>query len=459
MSIKSFSVVLAVLTLSACQTVPKQPVPLPHILNNEPKACLHIDDKLCTSDWWRVFNDATLNDFMREVVIHNHELSVATLNLQKAILSHQKTKDNKKIMVSNTALAGHRAQKSLSTGEIRSSSNFDVSVNASWEVDLWGKLALQQNISDWEMQASRADRRAVFVSLTATAVREYFNLLGIQQKRLENQQALQYQQKQRKFLQSQLKLGLIAPADTLPIEQTINNLKQIANNLAQQEQASLSTLSLLSQIDKKDLQKQLGNQKFPPNLPTDIKHSSMAVINHRPDVQAQMWRLTASLVQQDLIKKNQYPTLVFTAGAGSQHTHLLDLLKVPVLNWGISLNIPNLNPKDHQYHLNLAKIDEHIATLNYQDSVYKALSDVQDKLENLENLKQNHQLILKANQLAKKQLAHQQKRHELGFISIRELEESKEHARQAQTAVTDSVINQAQALVSVYQAVGGMVNS
>ncbi|WP_323841146.1 MULTISPECIES: TolC family protein [unclassified Moraxella] len=457
MTIKSLSLVLAILTLSACQTVPKQ-IHLSENLNNYPKKCTNIDDESCNNNWWQAFDDPVLNHYMHHVITHNRELSVATLTLQKAIFNHQKIQDNKKIMISSTALANQRAQKSLATGETSTTGGFEVNVNASWEIDLWGKLALQQNISEWETHASHADRQAVFMSLTATAVREYFNFLGIVQKRIDNQQALNHQQKQRQFLQNQLKLGLIAPADTVPIEQTINNLRQTANNLVQQQHESLTTLSLLSQINKNDLENQLNTHQFAFKLPENIQKLPMNVINNRPDIQAQLSRLTVSLAQKNLIKKNQYPTLVFTAGASSQHSHLLDLLKVPVLNWGVSLNIPNFNAKDYQHHLNLAKIDEHIATLHYQDSVYKALADVQNKLKNLANLKQNHQLILTAEQLAQQQRSHQQKRYELGFISARELEDSKEQARQTQTAVIDSLVNQAQALVNIYQAVGGVVD-
>lgn len=456
MTSKFLGLLLAILSLSACQSVPKQ-INVSKNPNASAQKCTSIDDKRCISDWWWVFNDPVLNHYMQQVITHNHELSVATLTLQKAILNHQKTQNNQKIAINSTALANQRAQKSLATGESSSTAGFDVNVNASWEIDLWGKLALQKNISEWETNASHADRQAVFMSLTATAVREYFNLLGIWQKRTDNQQALAHQQKQRQFLQNQLKLGLIAPADTVPIEQTLNTLRQTANNLTQQQHESLNTLSLLSKINKTDLENQLNTHEFSFKVPPNIQNVPANVINNRPDIQAQLWRLAVSLEQKNLIKKNQYPTLVLTAGASSQHSHLLDLLRVPVLNWGISLNVPNFSPKDYQHNLTLASIDEHIATLNYQDSVYKALADVQNKLVNLENLKQNHQLIVAAEQLANQQRTHQQKRYELGFISAKELADSQENARQAQMAVTDSLVNQAQALVSLYQAVGGSI--
>lgn len=132
----------------------------------------------------------------------------------------------------------------------------------------------------------------------------------------------------------------------------------------------------------------------------------------------------------------------------------MDLLKVPVLNWGVSLSIPNFQQKEYQHNLHLAKIDEQIATLNYQNTVYNALEDVKNKFILWQAQRQNHQLLIQAEQLAKKQLDYQKKHYQLGLISRKEWEENQENYRQSQTAITDSVINQVQSVVALYQAVG-----
>lgn len=455
--IKYLSLIVMISLLTACQTTQINPTMIDNIQHNDVALHCPMDYQLfCQENWWQIFDDKVLNDYMKNLINGNHELAVATLTLQKSILNQQKT-DNQKITITQQAHANHQKQKSLATGETNTNKNFDINLNASWEIDLWGKLQLQQNISEWEKNAVEADRKAVFLTLTANAVREYFNLIGINQKLSDNQNAQKFQQKQRHYLQTQLKLGLIAQADLLVIEQTLNNLQQTQRNLITQKNESLNNLALLSHTSVDELSVALKQQQNLPKLPTKIEQLPAHAIQNRPDIQAMLWRLSVSLQQVNLLQKNQYPTLVLTAGANSQSANLIDLLKVPVLNWGISLNLPTFNQKDYQNNVQIAKIDEKIATLNYQETVYKALNDVQNKLVLWQNQQQNHELILKSAKIAKQQLDYQQKRYQLGFIATKELAESQESFRQSQSAITDSLIQQAQTLIAMYQGLGGEI--
>lgn len=454
-----YLIIISFSLLTACQATNKiipTKINKPHDNSLVTLPCTTDYKIFCQENWWHVFNDNILNDYMKNLMNHNHELAIATLTLQKSILNQQKNQISQKITITHQANANHQQQKSLVTGDTITNKGFDINLNASWEIDLWGKLQLQQDISNWEKNAVEADRQAVFLTLTANAVREYFNLIGINQKLIDNQQSLQFQQKQYQFSQNQLKLGFIAKADLLTVEQTLNNLQQNQLNLTNQKNDSLNNLALFSQTNMNELSSTLKNQHSLPKLPTHFKHLSANMIQYRPDIQALLWRLSISLQQVNLLQKNQYPTLILTTGANAQSPNLLDLLKVPVLNWGISLNLPTFNQKDYQHNVQIAKIDEKIATLNYQETVFKALADVQNKLTLWNNQQQNYQIILKAEQLAKQQLHYQQKRHKLGFISNKALAESQESYRQSKTAIIDSLIQQAQMLVGVYQALGNV---
>lgn len=440
--------------LNACQTV-NHPKPLPMLDANPPK-CMNIDELFCQNHWWYVFGDEGLNALMSQVVHNNHELSVATLTLQKSLIDVKKHQDSKKIVTSGQFNSSHQQKKQLHEGTLTSASNFDANLNASWEIDLWGKLQLQHSMSEWGKNAVQADRQAVFLSLTGNAVKEYFALIAINHKIWDNDQNLQFQQNQLQRLQKQLTIGLIAPADLLPIKQTIATLEQTALTLDSQKYQSLNALAILTHMPIDRLPTKIKNQRHLPTLPDIATVMPANVIGNRPDIQALLWRLSVSLQQENLLKQNQYPTLVLNAGANAQHANLFDLLKVPVLNWGISLNIPTFDQKQNQRMQQLANIDGKIATLNYQDAAHKALLDVQAKLFAWQHHKQQHARMLQSHQLAKKQLDYQEKRHKIGLISAKELEESKESFRQSQTTLIDSMYAQANSLVALYQAMGGV---
>lgn len=453
---KKMCILLLVSLLSACQNIHQAYAPLPAVAQI-PKKCMTIDEPYCHSNWWFVFQDEVLNAFMNQVITHNRELMVATLTLQKSLLEIQKNSNNQKPILTTQASVNQRNQKDISTGQTSHSTNFDVNLNASWELDLWGKLRLQHSLSDWEKNAVQADRQAIFSTLTGHAVKEYFTLININQKLADNQQAKLHANQQLVFLQTQLKLGLIANADLLPIQQTLNNLEQNTLNLSLQKSETLNTLALLVHSTVGNLPESLNNKNQMPNLPTISSILPIDIINNRPDLQALLWRLSVILEQKNIIQKNQYPTLIFTAGTIAQNANLFDLLKVPVLNWGVSLNLPSFNHKEYQRILKIADIDGQIANLNTQETIDKALTDVQNKLITLTNHQHQYVLLTKTQTITKQQWQNQQTRYRLGLISTKELEEARETYRQSRQSLLDNQYNQALSLVVLHQTVGNGV--
>lgn len=130
-----------------------------------------------------------------------------------------------------------------------------------------GKIAITTNLTEWETHAVQADRQALFLSLSANAVREYINLIGVNQKLMDAQKAQAFQQKQHQYLKKQVDLGLIARADLVAIEQTLNNLKQTTLILEHQKNDSLANLSLLAHVDRDKLPTTLKNQHQIPKIP------------------------------------------------------------------------------------------------------------------------------------------------------------------------------------------------
>lgn len=453
LSCKVLILLCAAVLLPACQSVPEQ---APGAVSAGHGKCMRIDEPYCHSDWWRLFEDPTLNDYMASVTVRNRDLAVAALTLQKSLLDRQKHRDALRPGLTVQAGASEQRRKDLAAGTTTASTQFDTALNASWELDLWGKLRLSRTLAEWEKNAVEADRQGVFLNLTGMAVREYFALIALNQKISDNEHSLKFQYGQQRFLQSQLQLGLIAPADLVPVAQSINGLKQNRINLDNQKNEIINTLATLSHTDAADLPGSLKNQKTLPKLPDIFSKLPADALARRPDIQAMLWRLSAALQQKNLIRKSQYPTLVFSAGASAQNARLLDLFTVPLLNWGVSLNLPPLNPRDYRRNIELARLDGEIAALNAQSTVHKALADVQHKLLVWRNHQNAHRLTQEASRLAKRQLDYQTQRHRLGMISAKELEEAKEAYRQSQNALTDSLANQAVSMVVLYQALGGV---
>ncbi|MFB2587157.1 efflux transporter outer membrane subunit [Acinetobacter sp. c1-l78] len=465
-----FNVLFIASVLSACQShLPQRPnanitYQIPQHFQNhnttntaQPTAlCQATLEHYCQAKWWTQFDDSRLNAYVENVLARNSELATATITLQKALQNLEKEKDSRFPHPSLTGGANRGGTYQLKTGESSQNSQFNLNLGANWELDLWGKLKLQRDMASWEKDATIADRQAVYMNLTATAVRNYLALSHINQRLAYNKETENYHAQQRKFMQVRLKAGLSAPADMLSIEQSINQHQQQRLNLLQQKNEALNNLAILLNRSVSELPTELVDSQFnAKNLPAIPVALPADVIANRPDMQAASSRLQSALAQPELSKKSLYPNIVLTAGAGASSNQLIDLLKVPVLNWGLALNLPSINKKDIDRTLQTAELNREQAVLNYYDALYKALADVEVKLSHYQTSQKAEQLLRQSQTQAKKQLDYMNIRYKAGMVAYKDVVDAQESYRQSEISFWENQYNQYYAWIVIKQALGG----
>ncbi|OPH38374.1 hypothetical protein B5J93_06250, partial [Moraxella equi] len=70
-NIKQLIIITSIITLTACQSTPppKPTAPTPIMVDNTAH-CLTIDDPICHHDWWTVFGDEVLNDYIKNPTLN-----------------------------------------------------------------------------------------------------------------------------------------------------------------------------------------------------------------------------------------------------------------------------------------------------------------------------------------------------------------------------------------------------
>ncbi len=135
--------------------------------------------------WWRGFNDETLNRLVDRAVAANHDLRIATARVREA--RAQRTAVVLDIFPTVTASGGYTKSVSSKdanaiplTRDQRELSLYDAGFDATWEVDIFGRVRRAIQASNAEVAALEASRRDVLVSLMAEVARNYFELRGAQ---------------------------------------------------------------------------------------------------------------------------------------------------------------------------------------------------------------------------------------------------------------------------------------
>ena len=177
-------------------------------------------DELPRGAWWEVYNDPQLNALVEQVDISNQNIATAEANFRQALaLIRVARAAYFPTVTGGTSWTRFRNSQNLGSGTRSSSvgnapgvsggsaggggfgalggdtvSNYLLTSNASWELDIWGKVRRSVESSQASAQASAASLEVVRLSSQATLAQSYFQLRALdEQKRLLDKTAAAYQ--------------------------------------------------------------------------------------------------------------------------------------------------------------------------------------------------------------------------------------------------------------------------
>ena len=134
--------------------------------------------------WWQVFHDDTLQSLIRTALTNNYDLRIAVTRVEQARALAAQARAQFFPQVNYAAIAG-RGQN-IGSGNTPSPTGtvgdvFAADVNASWEIDLWGRIRRLNESARAQFLASEEARRDVTISLIAEVAQDYFQLLALDQ--------------------------------------------------------------------------------------------------------------------------------------------------------------------------------------------------------------------------------------------------------------------------------------
>ena len=129
--------------------------------------------------WWTLYGDATLNHLQQQAAIDNQNIALSVARLRAAQAAVAGSSAGQLPSVGASASSGRtRSGSSLADGSstARISTSHALGLNASWELDLWGRVGGAVAAARASAQASAADLAAMRLSVQATVAQTYFAL-------------------------------------------------------------------------------------------------------------------------------------------------------------------------------------------------------------------------------------------------------------------------------------------
>ena len=405
-----------------------------------------------TDQWWTLFDDAQLNQLVDQVLAKNSDLIVAGMTLKQARLQAGLAENRQGIRTSSSVSTGHNYDLRSGDGSDR---GLSASVGVSYELDLFGKLANQTEVSRWEALATEQDLQATAQSLVGTTAKLYWQLGYLNERYQTIQQNLASTQKIYSLVQSQYKAGAVSGLDLTQAEQSVQSQKASLSQIEQQRVEARTALAVLLHMPVQQFNLQEPKRLPDIRLPTISAGLPAELLARRPDLQAAELRLRKVLANKDATKASYYPSMSLTGNLGSSSTSLTHLLQNPALSLGASLSLPFLQYNDMKKDLAISDLDYEKAIIQYRQTLYQAFADVENALSNRTELSKQVALQERNVQLAEKTERLTDVRYRHGAIALKNLLDAQETTRNARLSLVQTKQSQYNAYVTLLQTLGG----
>lgn len=405
----------ALLLLTACSTTPpyRPPTtPLPAAFKEtglwqaaNPQAAAVPDD------WWLLFNDPVLNSLQTQIDQNQNLLaSAAQIRVAQAALGSSRA------ALSPTLGAGVAATRSASPTSPATNS-VALTGNASWELDLWGRLSDAVIGNQARVQASQDDLAAARLSLQATVAQTYFSLRAAEAQSALLERSVQAYQRSMELTQNRYQGG-VASANDVAQAQT-----QLKTTSAQQIESDSSraqlehALAVLLGLAPSEFS--LPRTAALPTTPDVPDQLPARLLERRPDIAAAERRVAAAYAQIGVAQAAFFPVLTLSASGGYKGSGLANLVSAPNLLWSVgpALALAAFDGGLRQSNVDSARASTDAATASYRQTVLTALQEVEDNLVVAGTLQQEVALQTEALAAANRSLEIVKNQYQSGTVS------------------------------------------
>ncbi|UUC93953.1 efflux transporter outer membrane subunit [Comamonas sp. C11] len=427
----------------------------------EPSAVLQLASPEAGSDaaFWRQFQDEQLTQLVEQALRANQELrgALARLDAAQALLRESRLDQLPTLTLSGQALQQRRSENQAPSGP-RSQRSYSAGINASWELDLFGRVRRSIEAGSADLRASAADLAALQVAIAAQVVAGYADLRGWQ-KRLHLAEAnAANQQDTLRLVQLRLAHGSGTDFDLARAQAQLETTRSRIPALQARIAVAQHRLAVLTGQVPEALIAALDAPAALPQLPESIAPGTPAeLLRRRPDVAAAEARLHAATARVGVATAELFPRLSLGGLLGSSALSTGALFEAGSANRSVFLGVDwsFLDVGRVRARIAASEAGAQVALAQYQQSVLLALEDTENALVGLARTRtEDAHLAQAAEQRARaEQLA--QRRYRLGSVGLYEVLDAQRDLYAAQDAAADSRVRGLRAAVALYQALAG----
>ncbi len=369
--------------------------------------------------WWALFQDPLLDELQRRLIVGNEGLrgAAAQVTSARAVLESSRSA---MFPTLSAGLAGTRSA-SPASGEAgiaqKPSNSLSLSGTATWEFDLWGRLAQASAAANDSLQASSADLASARLSAQALLTQSYLSLRTADAQLALLERSVAAYQRSLELTQLRYDAGVAARTDVLQGQTQVQSAQaQLADMTAQRAQLEHAVAVLLGLPPSGLTIERSAQLPAAPEVPELLPAT---LLQRRPDIAAAQHRVAAAYAQIGAADAAFFPAVNLSANAGYRNSSLANLVSAPDLFWsmGSSLAQAIFDGGARKLASAQACASAEQATSSYRQTVLTALQEVEDNLVLARQLQAEAQFQSGALQAAQRNLEITLNQYRAGTVS------------------------------------------
>ena len=433
------------------------------------------------SQWWNLFNDPHLTALERRVAGENLDVQAASVRLAESrarlgmvgaaqfpdlnantSYTHQKASDVGVFANAPNALGANGASGNTPAASgSRKLNPFDVyqvGFDATWELDLWGKVSRSVESAQASVEASAEARRDTLLTNLAELARDYIQLRGTQALLQIARDNLKTAQQSLQLTQQRASGGVTTDLDVANAAAQVRSTAAEIPRIEQQESELINAISLLLGQPPNALQNELIVPKpvppLPPRVPVGLP-SELA--RRRPDIRQAEANLHAATADIGVAVANFYPSVTLNGSIGLQAIQPWKLFSFNAKEYtaGPGVTIPLFEGGQLRATLELRKAQQQEAAINYQKIVLNAWHEVDNALTAYQTEQARRDQLIQAVAQNQRALGLAQSRYQEGVADFLQVLTAQQNLLSTQQQLALATTNVSANLVTLYKALGG----
>ncbi len=412
--------------------------------------------------WWARFNDPVLNDLEARVATANQNVAaaIAAYDAARALVGQQRSALFPGVSATGGDTRSQNFQGNATTSTAGSTTTtgtdkFNLALNGSWTVDLFGQLRANLAQSKATSAASAADLGNVILAAQGQLALDYVQIRALDAQLALDEQAIAAYTRARDITQNRYNQGVVARIDVLQAETQLQNTKATATDVARQRAVLVHAIAVL--VGENPSHFVLLAADWAPHLPDVPPVLPAQLLERRPDIAAAERRVAAANASIGAARSAYFPTVSLTASTSSTSSSISRLLGASTSLWSLGGTLAGtvVDFGGRSAKLRNARALHEQTVAQYRQTALTAFQQVEDQLSALQSYAQEEAQRTAASAAADRAEAIRLNQYKAGLTGYTDVITAQTTAFTARQAIITATSNRLQATVSLIQAIGG----